>query len=152
MVLWTLPRSTANSTHKRRRTLATCRCSTTPRAKRSDTSLARQMIPVTGGTQHRSQVVLKSPVTGGTKVTGHRWYSRHWSQVVLKSPVTGGTQHRSQVVLKTLVTGGTQDTDHRWYSTPVTGGTPATRHRWYSLGKTLFVATAAGKFKENVTD
>jgi len=25
-------------------------------------------------------------------------------------------------------------------------------HRWYSLNKTLFVATAAGKFLENVTD
>jgi len=27
-----------------------------------------------------------------------------------------------------------------------------TGHRWYSLGKTMFVATAAGKFLENVTD
>jgi len=25
-------------------------------------------------------------------------------------------------------------------------------HRWYSLNRTLFVATAAGKFKENITD
>jgi len=25
-------------------------------------------------------------------------------------------------------------------------------HRWYSFNRTLFVATAAGKFMENVTD
>jgi len=27
-----------------------------------------------------------------------------------------------------------------------------TGHRWYSLNKSLYVATAAGKFIENVTD
>jgi len=27
-----------------------------------------------------------------------------------------------------------------------------TGHKWYSLGKTLYVAAAAGKFLENMTD
>ena len=72
--------------------------------------------------RHWSQVILKTLVTGGTQDTGHRWYSRHWSQVILNTGHRWYSRHRSQVVLKTLVTGGTQHRSQVVLKTLVTGG------------------------------
>jgi len=46
----------------------------------------------------------------------------------------------------------TDDTGHRWYSRHRSQVVLNTGHRWYSFNKTLFVATAAGKFLDNAKD